>query len=475
MKILSDIVGSLLRGPRADSQEESDAVSSAQEAEELVPRRILVLGVSVPAPVTSFLWTEIPDNISIADFDTVILDLTQFEKPETTEFANAYLPESPKFARLFFRENSEIIVIGRPDIQFDRTNRGYRAFQYTSWWMPQHFPDIESSEHGIDFKVESQEFASYLDSVRHWSYFWTSDKYVCMSKMYCPQDIGDYLAHVNLTGNLYNVQVSPIAKTRFGGLIAFKMRYLVFHGDTDNVLTTSGSIIFLPPPTVVSTSEAITELLCDRYGIGSAKQPPSWVQSYSLPWVDNAQVAMQAIQCQIDQLKTDYERVELEAQHERRFLGLLYEQGDDGLEPLVREALYILGAKVIEPTRRGQEDGRLIDPFGRKAVLEIKGRDNQLPLKDVRQLVDWVSQLTPDGWNKGILIANLFRNSPPSDREDVYASNSLDRASKNNLALLTTTQLFSALKSHQAGTLNPQKFWDALFEASGPCALPELG
>jgi hypothetical protein len=102
MKILSDIVGSLLRGPRADSQEESDAVSSAQEAEELVPRRILVLGVSVPAPVTSFLWTEIPDNISIADFDTVILDLTQFEKPETTEFANAYLPESPKFARLFF-------------------------------------------------------------------------------------------------------------------------------------------------------------------------------------------------------------------------------------------------------------------------------------------------------------------------------------------------------------------------------------
>lgn len=413
-------------------------------------------------------------NISIADFDTVILDLTQFEKPRTAKFANAYLPESEKFARLFFRKDSEIIAIGRPDIQFDRSSGGFRAFQYTSWWMPRYFPDIEFHEEGQDFTVELPEFSSYLSSVRKWSYYWKTVIDPQTPTIYHPYQYGDYLGPVDLAGHQIKVRMQPIAKTRFEGLIAFEMQYLVFHRETDELLALSGDMIFLPPPTELSTSDAIEALLRERYKIGGSKEPPKWAQNYSLPRIDAAKAAMRDIQTQIDQLALDYGHAEAEAQHESRFLGLLYEQGDDLLEPLVREALRVLGAKVIDPQRRRQEDGRLIDPYGRKAVLEIKGRDNQLPLKDVRQLVDWVSQLQTEGWNKGILIANLFRNSPPSEREDVYASNSLQRASANNLALVTTTQLFRALQSHQAGTLDLQKFWDELFRASGPCSLSEL-
>ncbi len=295
-----------------------------------------------------------------------------------------------------------------------------------------------------------------------------------MPKMYHPPQYKDYLGPVSLAGHQINVQMKTIAQTRFGGLIAFKMRYQVLHRNTDDLLATSGSMIFLPPPTELSTAEAITELLRDRYGIGTEKEAPKWTQDYTLPRIELARETMRTMQRQIDQLKLNHERAEAEANHESRFLGLLYEQGDDGLEPLVRDALRILGAEVIDPQRRGQEDGRLIDPFGRKAVLEIKGRDNQLPLKDVRQLIDWVSQLQTEGWNKGILIANLFRNSPPSERENIYASNSLQRATMHHLALVTTTQLFRALQSHQTGTLDLQGFWDALFRAKGPCSLPEL-
>src|SRR5262249_36368166 len=150
------------------------------------------------------------------------------------------------------------------------------------------------------------------------------------------------------------------------------------------------------------------------------------------------------------------------------------EQGEAALEPLVYQALEALGATVKAPETRGIEDGRLVDPNGRAAIFEIKGRKGTLRLDDVRQLGGWVqTAIIDEDWNgKGVLIANLKLDPPPPERGDLFGSNAEAAARRVGLAILTTTQLYEALRLDQLGQLDRREFWDEVFNAVGPCNLP---
>jgi hypothetical protein len=102
MGILSKLVGSLTETLRASvdrAKPEETAPIPSLKAQLQPPRRVLILGCIAPEPATSFLWNEVPSSISIADYETVILDLTPFEEPGTIEFADVYLPEGEKFSK----------------------------------------------------------------------------------------------------------------------------------------------------------------------------------------------------------------------------------------------------------------------------------------------------------------------------------------------------------------------------------------
>lgn len=478
VSLVSTLFSSLFGRHKASDGEVSHQSPEQQRSFVTKPqpsRRVLVLGCTLPKPVESFLWTEVPNTISIADYETVILDLTPFGAPGTREFADAYLPEGRKFNQLFLRSNSELIVIGRPDVTFSRSRTGMGAFQYASFWMPRYFPSIETGQQGKGgINIVSSEFRSYLDQVIEWSYYWNF--YID------PQSRPPYQAfmQIDLFGNFdwgeFRVKpvLSALAQTRFGAPIAFKMRYDYLSKDTGEPIGCSGYLYCLPPPAKISTADAIRRILLERYDFVFEKEAPSWVSGYTLPNMEAVKEGIAEIESQIAELVSKRDLARVQYDKESRFLGLLYGQGDDFLEPLVRDALRELGAKVIDPVRRGEEDGRIIDPWDRKAVLEIKGRGKQIPLTDVRQLQDWVADSVNDGWTKGILIANAFRDQPPANRKNVYASNALENAARDSLALVTTTQLFLALHRKQAGELDLKVFWDILMTTAGPCKLPEL-
>ena len=164
-------------------------------------------------------------------------------------------------------------------------------------------------------------------------------------------------------------------------------------------------------------------------------------------------------------------------EQERQFAALLYEQGQDALEPVVREALRRLGARVDEAKVAGREDGRLIVLPGRKGMLEIKGRTGTLRLADVRQLDQWVRDAKVDEkWDsKGILVANMLRGLKPQLRKDTYPRNCIEAAEKSGLCLLSTYQVFRALELFQESRLDTVAFWDRVFSASGVCDLSRLG
>jgi hypothetical protein len=160
----------------------------------------------------------------------------------------------------------------------------------------------------------------------------------------------------------------------------------------------------------------------------------------------------------------------------KRFHKMLYETGEDALEPVVREALRQLGAQVTDPPpRSGKEDGRLVSPAGDNGMLEIKGPQGPLKLRDVRQLDQWVRDaIAEEEWeSKGLLIVNAYHKTPLADRGNPFPDNCIKAAKRFEICLMTTSQLFRALVVDQRGELDRDQFWATIFDTNGPCSLPD--
>jgi len=153
---------------------------------------------------------------------------------------------------------------------------------------------------------------------------------------------------------------------------------------------------------------------------------------------------------------------------------LLYEKGKDVLEPIVRETLRILGVQVEDPDVEGIEDGKLFREQGR-AVLEIKGRNGPIKQDDIRQVVQWASDTRlKDGADyKPLIVGNPHCSKPLDERGETVAPNAATYASNGGVAVVTTAQLFQALRQKQAGTFDEARFWKTVFETSGVADLDE--
>jgi hypothetical protein len=81
--------------------------------------------------------------------------------------------------------------------------------------------------------------------------------------------------------------------------------------------------------------------------------------------------------------------------------------------------------------------------------------------------------LAEEGWRgKGIVVANVRLKDPPDKRADLVGSNALTFARNIGVCIVTTSQLFEALRQEQSGTLDRDAFWQELFDTDGLVSLP---
>lgn len=350
-------------------------------------------------------------------------------------------------------------------------------------WLPV-IPQI-TIDSGEVLREINPEFAYYFQYVKRWN-FHTN---------YRLQDRGlqQYFEVVHSQASIRPcVEINAIAQTRFHQSVAFELQFqliynevwmqdrlgrsskLVREGETED----AGRVIWLPTPTEIPDYEAINLILSKRYGLNLEQTPPTWVKPYKLPLQLPIEDEITQYEQEIQDLARKLTIAEQKVQNEARFQKLLYEQGEDALEPVVRDALRELGAQVHDPQERGREDGRLVDPSGRKGIVEIKGRTGSLKLGDIRQLDQWMRDaVLIENWDsKGILIANLYCGVPPEQRgkSELFPTNCILAAQRSKQCLMTTTQLFYALCSYQRGELNLEAFWNKIFNTNGVCTLPEL-
>ena len=106
--------------------------------------------------------------------------------------------------------------------------------------------------------------------------------------------------------------------------------------------------------------------------------------------------------------------------------------------------------------------------------MEIKGKGGKLSVDDVRQLGHWVQDAQAyESWEgKAILIVNALLAEPPVQRDAEVGPKAEEFAKTIDAAIVTTQQLYEAVRRSQAGELDGNAFWSTIFNSRGTVDLP---
>lgn len=186
--------------------------------------------------------------------------------------------------------------------------------------------------------------------------------------------------------------------------------------------------------------------------VGSMEVTPQPAWATELSWPRRQENATALARATEEALRADQARVQADEAlaEESRWAELLWGQGKQRLEPLVRDALHRLGVEVEEPAASDREDLRFEDDGG-VFIVEVTGSARHIDIDKVRQLMDWVdgeevrqaesgSVLTVTG----VMIANPFKDQPPGERNNAasYTPSARALATRRGFRLLLTSELF---------------------------------
>jgi hypothetical protein len=462
----------------------------AAERERARPKRILVIGSDGHGPaVRAYPWDKLPRGINVADYDVVLLNFAAFEEdPDLAEgFSLDHLPDRESLTRFLFAESGELIAMGDPSTLVGPTSKPgvspvalQISRQRCDYWLPVWFGIRQ--EEGTSFQVVDAEWQFHFDALERYRWFITEDG----GDRY--PDPTRYLAPITREANGVLVRYRPIAKTRFGPAIAVQLEIQAVRQIHDRgfglvidyeaepevaVVQRSRPVFWLPAPDKVKAAEAIDQILHHRYGIATAERRPEWLGQYPLPAEEEVEAEIVDLEEQRSVLEERLREARGRAEKAAEPKMLLYEQGEERLEVQVRAALRRLGADVHEAEHRGIDDGTLRRQEG-SAVLEIKGRSEQIKLADVRQIVHRTEEAERrDGIEyKPLIVGNAYRETRPEDRAQPLAPNASTYAEHRDVAVLTTVQIFEALQKQQSGEFDDEAFWAAVFAAKGVVELP---
>jgi hypothetical protein len=217
-----------------------------------------------------------------------------------------------------------------------------------------------------------------------------------------------------------------------------------------------GKIIFIPPNISQDTrKEAGILLECIdgimEYGYGSPV--PEWISKYSLPNENKNEEQIKKLSKKILDLSQRKQRMEGEQRNISEFKGLLYEKGKRTLESLVRKAFRLMGFNVIEKEKDEEDYDLYIKENDLTIIGEIEGKDNSKIDKDkYRQLFEYIENESEKGVKcKGILIANAYRNTEPSERGEQFTQDAIRGCERQGFCRITTYQIFKIIERILSG------------------------
>ena len=456
-------------------------------------KRIIVIGSEGHYGVKTTAWSakEMPN---IADYDNVILDTSSLASLlEKKVVIDKNIPEEQlqKFInrinknleyvkdRLINILHSEgnIYVICSPiaGVKYGTTTWGF-INNYD--WIP--LPIGLVKEEGETIEIVDDEFAHYFQFVKKWSFCFeervsvTSELANFYQNKYYPIPKAEVIAK-----NRYE---KPLALALSYDLHRFKHKVLIELDQRispgaktyeNEVAATSGKIILLPSPTEIDVREAINILLEDFGGIQQKTLPPEGIETILVPGESLLKQQIKEKLDKIEGLESEISDLETHEGEKTEFKQLLYETGDP-LEDICKLTLSQLGCKIDDSV----EDFSLITT-DKEAIVEVKGRERSILREDGAMLAQNRSNYAIQKGKgireiKAILLGNPWRLVLPLEeraKKEPFSSHLVEDANVEDMALVTTVELFKAYCEFLEGNISSDEILERLFSGIGQTKL----
>ena len=225
-----------------------------------------------------------------------------------------------------------------------------------------------------------------------------------------------------------------------------------------------GHVVFLPSEYSVENGALLESCIADLLGQKEAREKPTWVREIFVPQQEQKLEQINRMDDMIEKLRKRKEKLHTSNEQLEWWKWLLWETGKEYLEPVVREALRLIGCEV-EPQPDKDSDGKIESDFG-TALLEVVGGEGTIRREKLGQLVSnmgnfYAARAIPP---KGILVGNPFCKERPEERPDpdnrppkgtqkkLFAKELIEDAEMQSITVLLSTDLYCVV----CGVLNGQ-------------------
>ena len=446
----------------------------------MADERVIVIGSEGHYGVETVSWAaaEIPN---ISDFDGIVIDTTSLayllEKTERDRVVEdreevlGGIKSNLEFIqdRLLhtLHSKADIYVICYPEVR--ALHRRSLVSNYS--WSP--IPIETEEEQGITINVRDQFFGKYFQFVKRWS--------SCIKRTEDSSAIEEFYQGKHYVG----LEASVIAENRYHKPLALAYQYFLYEDDRATTelhqalatvngqqdlsyVHTSGHLVLLPPPTEIDNKEAINIIIEEFFGIHQLTPPPEWVAQLYVPGEFELEQLILSKREEMDKLQTDIGDLDKSKSEKGQFKQLLYETGIP-LQNICRLTVSELGADTDDSA-----EDFVLRIGDREAVVEVKGREAIIQRKDgdqlVRNLRSYAMQKNVElSEVKGILLGNPWRLLPLEERgdEEAFAPHLISDAKRDNIALVTTVDLFRAYSAVLNGSISKEDVIERLFSGVG--------
>ncbi len=261
-------------------------------------------------------------------------------------------------------------------------------------------------------------------------------------------------------------------------LIGVTTKFLLYDSH-NNLLHQTGAITFLPPPTKITSTEAIEVLVNSIVGVEIKENEPEWSKKIEMPLVKKLIEQVSAENRIIEASTKNIKGLNLEKMEIEKHKKLLW-TFNITLENAVRDALLLLGFQEVRQGRSKELEDLVIDFKTNKeyihGIIEVKGREGKTSLADMNQSDKWVKQyrVQENKKVKGIFLSNQFRRTeePESKLRLKFEPNEIEFAKDFNLCVLPSVELFKAVVAVLNGKKIPRELIEKrILEASPICKI----
>lgn len=420
--------------------------------------KVLIIGSKDhPLADSCIEWQEDWKIPYLGDFHIVIINLQTLEKSllGRTSIRDSFNKIRKQINEVIWA-NTSIFCITAPKIVYPIGTMEFSNYD----WCPIDFNinnDFKGSEFNSEDLKEKKE-DSYLRYVMSWSHYFET------------YDIKRYRLQYR---RKVNIRFISNLRTLSNKFISFKIQLLEYNEGEYDIMEDviySRYLLFYPPTTSIEISKGIDILLEQLKGKKKEITLPPWTEPILLPGEKELLVSIEESETIIKQ-KLDYiEKEKIKLQKLQRLKGLFTEDGVV-LEEIVEEAFRFLGIKLEKV--EGNKEDRIFKFHEDIIPIEIKGRNASIPEKDLTQLIGRLGDIQPPKnlEARGVLIGNHYKDTPLNEklegRNKAFEPNVEEKAKTWNISLLSTLELFKAVRKKLEGEDIEETFFNRVFNQTG--------